>query len=155
MADIVMSYIIIKKDNDDVIESKIIEYLDKSGFKFKDNSFILGDKIVDFDLHHKKDDDRYYLTLHSSIRFKSNVESLEIFDACLNKSDFQRYASVIRGYDGVSAVLSEKLYPLYAQYERSLRQLIVLVLTKAFGNKWIDETISRDELNDLKGKAKG
>lgn len=157
MADIVMSYIIIKKkDNDGInIKEKVETYLMNSGYEFKGDCFLCEDDRINYEIKHKKDSDRYYVKLQSIMRFNKGVKCLQRLDECLTQTDFKRYANIERDFDGVSAALSEKLYPLYSQYERRIRQLILLVLTKAFGCRWIGETFSEEQMKSIKERAKG
>lgn len=152
-----MSYILIEKQNENEksVKQLVTEYLQRSGFEYRNSSFHLGEEKIDIEIKNKQNSNRCYVKLHSSMRVNKGVGCLQKFDDCLFKSDFQKYADVIRDYDGISAAISEKLYSKYALFERCLRQLILLVVTKAFGNAWIQETISEDTRNELKERARG
>ena len=156
MAKISMSYILIEKsDITESLDQIILGYLDNAGFTRNSDGFIVGSDEIHLDIKHKKDSQRVYVRLSSSMRFSKGINSLQKLDDSIFKSDFQKYAYVIRDYDGISSSISEKLYPKYSQFERGLRQLILLVLTKAFGSIWRNKTISKDDLDKLKEKAKG
>ena len=160
MADIKMCYIIIEKYKDEnrSIEQIVFSCLDNSNYK-RDNENLYMDEnnSIKYNLKHKKNAQRYYLEIESKLRVNKGVEVLSKLDVCLLKSSEQKYINIIRVYDGVSAVFCEKLYPKYGLFERLLRQLILLVLTKAFGVNWREETISGEKLKDIKrvAKAKG
>jgi len=157
LAEIVMSYILIEKNNESgkSVKQLVTEYFQKSNYEQSENGFLVDGERIDLEIKNQRSSKRCYIKLHSTMRVNKGVECLQEFDNCLFKSDFQKYASVIRDYDGISAALSEKLYSKYALFERRLRQLILLVVTKAFGNEWVQETISEDTRNELKERAKG
>ena len=156
LADILLSYIIIKNDDTkEKIQDLIDQYMNRTGFSYEDGYYVLGDEKVKFDLKHKPKTNRYYLELFSSTRFNKGIEIMQSFDDCLYMSDFRRFATVYRDYDGISAVLSEKLYPLYTKYERGLRRMILIVLSKAFGVDCVKETVTPDQMKNVKSNSKG
>ena len=110
--------------------------------------------MIEYQFENKRGSARYYLRLSTNIRINKGVEALQKFDDRLLRSDYNKYVGVIRTYDGISAALCEKLYPKYSIFERKMRQLILLVLTKAFGDKWVDITISEETQKSLKERAK-
>lgn len=113
------------------------------------------DEKVQYTIRNKKNSQRYYLEIISKLRVNRGTEVLLHLDKCLLESTEQRYINIVRVYDGVSAAFCEKLYHKYGAFERQLRQLILLVLTKAFGINWRNETIPTEKLNDMKRTAKG
>ena len=131
-----MCYIIIEKYKDEnrSIEQIVFSCLDNSNYK-RDNENLYMDEnnSIKYNLKHKKNAQRYYLEIESKLRVNKGVEVLSKLDVCLLKSSEQKYINIIRVYDGVSAVFCEKLYPKYGLFERLLRQLILLVLTKPEG----------------------
>ena len=152
-----MSYIIIEKNDsyDGTIPELLLECLDESTFKREDGYFCINDNDkIYFKIRHKNSSKRFYLELKSTLRFNRGVETLQIFDDCLLKSRNQKYIAIIRDYDGISASFCEKLYPKYAMFERRLRQMILLVLTKSFGLAWVMESIPTEMLDVLKKNAK-
>lgn len=160
MAEIVMSYIIIKRENnceENVqFKQKITEHLQKSGYIFEDQIIRVDNaNKIHYELKNKKYSDRFYLIMKATMRINKGIESLQRLDECLFKSSFQKYANLMRDYDGISAELSQKLYPKYSLFERKLRQLILLVLTKSYGSAWRNETIPEKTMNELKATAKG
>lgn len=157
MAKITMSYIIIEQKVDDNRTTTQIIYdcLDESGYmREKNNYYIDNDNSIQYSIKHKDRSKRYYLELNSNMRVNKGVIFLANMDDALLKSKEQEYISILRVYDGTSAVYCEKLYPKLSIFERRLRQLILLVLTKAFGTAWRNKTISDELLNDMKSKAK-
>lgn len=155
-----MSYIIWEKtkDNNRTFEQIIFSCLENSGYK-RQNEYIFIDDTnsIRYVIRHKRNSQRYYLEIISNLRVNKGEDALLHMDECLLKSSEQQYINIIRVYDGVSASFCERLYPKYGAFERLLRQIILLVLTKAFGNDWRNKTITEEQLNDMKrvAKAKG
>jgi hypothetical protein len=48
----------------------------------------------------------------------------------------------MKAYDGLSEYYCEKLYPRYALYERNLRYMVLLMVTKAYGSIWVKKTLN-------------
>lgn len=158
MAYIELDYILIEKQLDDekTVEQITLDYFCKTGYEYKEGYFETTDgKRVEYKIEHKKKSDRYYLNLSTDMRLNKAIEELQKFDDAITKSDYNKYVNPIRVYDGISETLCKKLYPKYGIFERKLRQLILLVLTKAFGNNIIRETISEDKQKELKERVKG
>lgn len=158
VADIKMTYIIIEKNKDEKrsIEQIILSCLDDNNYK-RDNNYLYVDENnkIEYNIRHKRNSERYYLEIKSKLRFNKGVYSLSHLDNCLLKSPEKQYIYIIPIFDGVSAAFCEKLYPKYGLFERLLRQLILLVLTKSFGAGWIDKTISEEQQKEMKKIAKG
>ena len=158
MAEIKMSYIIIENNIDEkrTTEQIILSCLDSSEYERREGYLWSDeDEKVQYTIRNKKNSQRYYLEIISKLRVNRGTEVLLHLDKCLLESTEQRYINIVRVYDGVSAAFCEKLYPKYGAFERQLRQLILLVLTKAFGINWRNETIPTEKLNDMKRTAKG
>lgn len=47
-----------------------------------------------------------------------------------------------------------KLYPHYAVYERKVRYMILLMVTRSYGDKWVDNTIDDDTKTSISEKAR-
>lgn len=155
-----MSYIILEKtkDNNRTFEQIIFSCLEDSGYRRQSEYILIDDKnFVKYSIRHKKNSQRYYLEIISNLRVNKGEDVLLNLDECLVKSPEQKYIDIIRVYDGVSASFCERLYPKYGNFERLLRQMILLVLTKAFGSEWRNKTITKEQLNGMKkvAKAKG
>ena len=157
MAFIEMNYILIDKKTDDNKNARQIalEYLKKSGFVFEDGKIIVDAKnYVTYRFDHKRGSNRYYLSLSANMRINNAWLCLEKLDSCLG-GEINRLVAVTKSFDGLSASYCEKLYPRFGTFERKVRQLIILVLTKAFGDNWVNETIPKEKQDELKAKAKG
>lgn len=121
MTEIVMNYIVIEKNrNDEALEDKVLSYLKRAGFEYKQGEFIVGNNKIICNIKHRKGDDRCYVELQSSMRVNQGIEILQKLDNQFYKTDCCKYAEVIRAYDGVSAILSEKLFKKYAVFERRI-----------------------------------
>ncbi len=159
MANIDMDYIMIKKDNNNTqpLDQILLKCLEKSGFTRGEGCFFVDeDDVIEYEIKNIPNSNRTIVRFHSSMRFNKGIKSLQLLDDLIFRdTDYQKYVNAIRDYDGVSATLSEKLYPKYAQYERKLRQFVLLVLTKSFGNSWRNETIPKEKMDDLKKRSKG
>jgi hypothetical protein len=162
MSEIKMSYVFIDNNNtlvtNKTIEDLIYELLDKNSFERDEGKIYLeiDDKNgVEYKVKTNKYDDRCRVELLSRKRLNYALKDLKMLDNSIMKTDMQRYFCVIRDYDGISECYCQRLYPKYAKFERSLRQLILLVLTKAFGATWKDQTIDKEKQNELKKKNRG
>ena len=153
-----MNYILTDKELEEnkTVEQITHEYFLDTGYTLKDGYYETDEGgVIEYYFENKRGATRYYLRLSTNMRINKGVEALQKFDDRLLKSDYNKYIGVIRAYDGISAALCEKLYPKYSIFERKMRQLILLVLTKAFGDKWVDITIPEETQKSLKERAKG
>lgn len=152
-----MDYILTDKGLEEkkTVEQITHEYFSGIGYTLNDGYYQTDESgMIEYQFENKRGSARYYLRLSTNIRINKGVEALQKFDDRLIKSDYNKYVGVVRAYDGISAALCEKLYPKYSIFERKMRQLILLVLTKAFGDKWVDITISEEKQKSLKERAK-
>ena len=81
------------------------------------------------------------------------TNDLETIHIALKSSPLQKYFHVVKSYDGVSASYCERLYPKYAEYERKLRSMILIIVVKAYGSNWI-ETVPKDIEDSISKKAR-
>lgn len=152
-----MDYILTDKELEKkkTVEQITLDYFAGTDYELKDGYYETDEGgVIEYRFKNKRGSSRYYLQLSTNIRINKGIEALQKFDDCLLKSDFNKYVGTIRAYDGISAALCEKLYPKYSVFERKMRQLILLVLTKAFGDKWVENTISVETQKSLKERAK-
>lgn len=157
MAYIEMDYILTDKGLKEkkTVEQITHEYFSDTGYTLNDGYYQTDESgMIEYQFENKRGSARYCLCLSTNIRLNKGVEALKKFDDRLLKSDYNKYVGVVRAYDGISAALCEKLYPKYSIFERKMRQLILLVLTKAFGDKWVDSTISEEKQKSFKERAK-
>jgi len=58
--------------------------------------------------------------------------------------------NIILTYDGVSKYYCDRSYPQLNEFERNIRNLVFRIVTKAFGAKWLDKTVTEEMKNGLK-----
>ncbi|WP_067141163.1 hypothetical protein [Oceanivirga salmonicida] len=58
--------------------------------------------------------------------------------------------NVTISYDGVSEYLCNLLDAKFNKFERKLKQIIYIILLKAYGSDWVKETISKEKQNQLR-----
>lgn len=162
MSSVKLEYIFIEKEKHDSKSVKIIiKEIIKDVADFMDDNSIrsCNDKeseYIKYQIFQKSDSTRCYLKMETvGLRINKAVARMQELDDAFSKSFLQRYYHYIKEYDGISESFCIRLYPKYAKFERKLRQLILLVLTKAYGKSWIDETIAEDMLSKLKENARG
>jgi len=58
--------------------------------------------------------------------------------------------NIILAYDGVSKYYCDRAYPDLNEFERNVRNLVFRIVTKAFGTKWLDKTVTEETKDGLK-----
>lgn len=156
MSEIKMRYVFEKKINDDSDLSGLIRQIlkDASSDMVDDRLFIDLSEVF-YSLKRGSSFSRYRLELVSKSRLNIAISDLIKLDKAIMTTPEQKYFTVTRYYDGVSESFCERLYPKFAKYERGLRQLIILVLSKAMGPNWPEQTLSKEQIDNLKGISKG
>ena len=151
-----MEYLFIAKktQNDVTIERLIKEIFEDISTRVTNESLYIGEIEIQYKIERKRANSRCYLELKSTARVDKGVKALSIIDKEIMTSAKQKYFTCIRVFDGVSESYCERLYPRYSKFERKMRQLVLLVLTKAFGASWDKETISKKEMDSLKEIAR-
>lgn len=153
-----MKYILIKKKygNDNANLSDILrEYLESNyNIEPGENTIIIDDCKVQYSFSNNKDDNRCFFTLSSDERIYSNAKCLEYILEDIKRSGLLPYFHFLKVYDGLSEYYCKKLYPLYAAYERKVRYMILLMVTRSYGDKWIDNTIDDDTKTSISEKAR-
>lgn len=158
MSEMKMNYIFIEKETQDSISmcEQIAELLGVEDSKMKSGNlpmsgFIcLQDVEVFYEISGKSGVDQYFLELSTKARVNRAVIALQTLDDTIYQSPKQKYYTAIRVYDGISESYCKRLYPKYAEFERLLRALVSLIVTKAYGSAWREETMA-----DLKKNARG
>lgn len=158
MASIEMGYILIdkKKDGSRDAEKIALDYMKKSNYVFEDGRIIIDNNrdSLSYTFEHKKGSKRYYLSLVANMHVTKAWKIIEEIDSFLS-GEINKYVEVYKSYDGLSASFCSKLYPCLGEFERKIRHLILLVLTKAYGEHWIHNTVPKKKQKDLKGKEQG
>lgn len=158
MAHITVKYILIKKKygNDNANLSEILgEYLE-SNYEVEagENTIIIDDCKIRYSFSNNKDDNRCFFTLSSDERIYSNAKCLEHILEDIKRSGLLPYFHFLKVYDGLSEYYCKKLYPHYAVYERKVRYMILLMVTRSYGDKWVDNTIDDDTKTSISEKAR-
>lgn len=153
-----MKYILIKKKygNDNANLSEILgEYLE-SNYEVEagENTIIIDDCKIRYSFSNNKDDNRCFFTLSSDERIYSNAKCLEHILEDIKRSGLLPYFHFLKVYDGLSEYYCKKLYPHYAVYERKVRYMILLMVTRSYGDKWVDNTIDDDTKTSISEKAR-
>jgi len=157
MASIEMNYILIEKKIDSTRDATqiVLDYMKEKKYVIDDESIIIDNGApLSYSFEHKKGSKRYYLSLVANMHLSKAWKILGEIDSCLN-GEINEYVSIYKSYDGLSASFCEKLYPYLGEFERKIRHLILLVLTKAYGEHWIHNTIEKEKQDDLKRKEGG
>lgn len=163
MSEMKMNYIFIEKETQDSISmcEQIAELLGVEDSKMKSGNlptsgFIcLQDVEVFYEISGKSGADQYFLELSTKARVNRAVIALQTLDDTIYQSPKQKYYTAIRVYDGISESYCKRLYPKYAELERLLRALVSLIVTKAYGSAWREETVPEEMMADLKKNARG
>lgn len=129
--------------------SENFEVLDSNCIKIREDDV---ESLVQYSLEQKKNSVRCYAHFVSNRRVNLATKDLEIIHIALKSSPLQKYFHVVKVYDGVSASYCERLYPKYAEYERKLRSMILLIVMKAYGSNWI-ETVPKEMEKSILDKA--
>ena len=146
-----------------IICSKNLSSLNKNNFKqlLKPICTRINSYSINF-MHDQKEEEIEYNILNytdNSICFvitsyKNNQEEnaiiLENFSEYLLKQ-LSNYKLIII-YDEPSNYFCTKIEPLFAEFERKLRQLLYMILLKVYGINWINETLDIKSQNYLKKK---
>ena len=72
----------------------------------------------------------------------------------LNHPNCKKYFCPLKAYDGLSKYYCEKLYPKYSEYERKLRYMVLLMVTKAYGKGWVANTVKGELQENVTAKAR-
>lgn len=162
MSSVKLEYIFIEKEKHDSQSVKlVIMEIMKNVVDHMDDNFIRFDsdkegEYIKYQIFQKSNSIKCYLEMETvGLRINKATERMKKLDDAFSKSPLQKYYYYIKEYDGISESFCIRLYPKYAQFERKLRQLILLVLTKAYGKSWTDETIPEGMMKKLKENSKG
>lgn len=157
-----MSYILIEKDkceDQQSIEDVCREILAEVCNEYNENFLgaLYHDRLIHitYRINQKDKSDKCYLELISKDRENANIAILEQIDSYLKSTPKQKYFSIINDYDGVSEYYCRRLYPKLAEFERLLREFILVILTKAYGVNWFSETSTEEIAKPVKERAQG
>ncbi|WP_276620458.1 hypothetical protein [Syntrophomonas wolfei] len=164
-----IEYIFIRKNNDPVkVGDKIytlapsLKPFLKSLFKdVSDDSFKVKLKSKEYDVyyHHttckSEDSDAkssmHYLTISIDGQRKDRcAEVLNSANQTILCTTGKKQYNIILAYDGVSKYYCDRAYPDLNEFERNIRNLVFRIVTKAFGTKWLDKTVTEETKDGLK-----
>lgn len=155
-----MSYILIEKNKredhqsiEGICKEILAEVCDGFNENFLDALYHNRLIHITYRVNQKNDSDKCYLELISKERENANVAVLENIDSYLKNTPKQKYFSIINDYDGVSEYYCRRLYPKFAEFERLLREFILVILTKAYGVNWFAETSTDEVMKSVKKRA--
>ncbi len=156
MAEMIMSYIFIEKEKceDRKLKDIIYEIIKNTVTSMGEKKLVIKmnekDYEVEYEIKQKRNSECCYLVLVCRERVNIATSLLDNINNALNQSKERRYYHLIKDYDGVSERYCLALYPKFAKFERLMRQMMYIILTKAYGAQWYVETISEE----LDGKVK-
>ena len=156
MAVYAMKYLLIAKNQSIDVNRAVLRQLRSSELGFKKGYFTIDEEnCVSLKLGMESCANRYYLEFSTTAPFLKAVKALQQLDESITRSEIQKDIEIIRSYDGISEALCVKLYPLFSTFERKMRQLILLVVTKAYGTDWRNKTVEKKQMDGVKRQLKG
>ena len=151
------SYILMSKEqstNDLVTRYNIREMLKKIFSSVKmDRVYFNEEDFVEYTLSHG-DKTTISLKVHSNLSDMKAAHILNDFSNKLLKGEHRRNFVIVKDYCESSHLYCCKLMPLFGRFERLIRKLIYLTLTKAFGSKWFEESFFGDIESIVKEKCR-
>jgi len=111
---------------------------DKSSYSFK---YDLSEKV-----------EKAYLKI---INNESDAKALSSIRDIISKNEHRKDFLIICSYDEASLSYCCRLMKPMGIFERHLRELMYLIITKAFGVDWVKKTIPKDIQDSIKEKTHG
>lgn len=150
------NYIFIRKESSPNYQSKrivmnilnsICKSVEESAFEYEYNN---NTYQLSFDINHQKNLDQTFLTVIINGKSLKKAEVLDNIRSSINKDIRRRNFYLITSYDDSSQLFCEKLYPLFSEYERLLRNVVYNIVTEQFGYDWLNNTFTTNLMNDIK-----
>ena len=116
-----------------------------------DQVYFNNEDFVEYTLSHG-DNTTISLKVRSDLSDMKAAHVLNDFSNKLLKGEHRRDFFIVKDYCESSCLYCCKLMPLFGRFERLVRKLIYLTLTKAFGSKWFEESFFGDVESTVKGK---
>lgn len=157
VAHILMKYLLIKKNGNDTNEDLQVILNGFLNEKYNINhdrtTFIIDRSTFEYEINQSVDKERCFLTISSDGNIRETAKNIENMAIDINTSGILKYFHILKIYDGLSEYYCKKLYPKYAQYERKLRYMILIIVTKAYGAGWIENTVDENAKQSISGRA--
>lgn len=150
-----------KSSKSDLDSKKIKKILNHCFNNVTNNSFSVkpnrSEYVVNYQISYSS-----YSTAESSSKFycvefkyehsrkDRTAEVLNYASRLLTSCDEASWYHLIILVDEVSEYYCNKSFPKFQKFERLLRQLIFIIVVKAFGSLWVEKTISENKRKDLK-----
>lgn len=149
------SFIFIRKDSSPDYRSKTIvmnilnticKTVGDSTIEYEHNNDI---HQLSYEIRHQKNPDQTFLTINIKNKSLKNAQILDNIKSMINKDVRRKRFYLITAYDDSSQLFCEKLYPLFSEYERLLRNVVYNIVTEQFGYNWLNNTFTTDLINDI------
>lgn len=144
--------IFISKD-DKIDKNKLVK--DFNGkVDFKDNQLICDEFIFNYEFQKSINDSiiRLKVSTKKGTRTYDEAKALSYFKDQIRQGKHRKVYNITIDYDGSSEYYCNKLSPLISRFERKLRQCIYLITLAAYGNEWVDKTMSEDIMKEVTEK---
>lgn len=157
VAHVLMKYLLIKKNGNDTneeLQDILNGFLnEKYNINHDRTTFIIDRSTFEYEINQSVDKERCFLTISSDGNIRETAKNIENMAIDINTSGILKYFHILKIYDGLSEYYCKKLYPKYAQYERKLRYMILIIVTKAYGAGWIENTVDENAKQSISGRA--
>lgn len=152
-----MKYLLIKKNGNDTnedLQDILNGFLnEKYNINHDRTTFIIDRSTFEYEINQSVDKERCFLTISSDGNIRETAKNIENMAIDINISGILKYFHILKIYDGLSEYYCKKLYPKYAQYERKLRYMILIIVTKAYGAGWIENTVDENAKQSISDRA--
>lgn len=152
-----MKYLLIKKNGNDTnedLQDILIGFLnEKYNINQDKATFIIDSCVFEYEINQSIDKERCFFTISSDGHIRESAKNIENMAIDINTSGILKHFHILKIYDGLSEYYCKKLYPKYAQYERKLRYMILIIVTKAYGTGWIKNTVDENAKQSISGRA--
>lgn len=152
-----MKYLLMKKNINDTqedLQDILNGFLsEKYNINHDRTTFIIDRSIFEYEINQSVDKERCFFTISSDGNIRETAKNIENMAIDINTSGILKYFHILKIYDGLSEYYCKKLYPKYAQYERKLRYMILVIVTKAYGAGWIENTVDENAKQSISGRA--
>lgn len=164
----VIEYIFIQKDETPIEEregkyglfpkfclflEKVFINLTKDTFDvvYKKRNYTINYKCIKCRSGEQSEYPMCYFTISIDLKVKARCsEVLDFANQIILQHENKETYTVIISYDGVSKYYCDRAYPKFNEFERKIRSLIFRLLTKDFGEQWLNETTTVEQRSVLK-----